>query len=119
MKCYGEAHSNPLIDHCAICMPNWGWIQSPRPDAERSGLLKTRANPCEKGEWVSVYNSASAGIDGDKYATVCEHHGTIICSPTLSLAISAMGAPGDWCPECHASNTAMQPNLLRDATQIG
>lgn len=24
VKCTGEAHSNPYIDHCMICMPNWG-----------------------------------------------------------------------------------------------
>jgi len=120
MKCYGDAHKNPFNDGpCAVCMPNWGWTQSPRPDAERAGLLKTRPNPCEQGEWISVYVSEPAGIRGDKYATVCEYHGTMICSRTKGDAIAAMDAPGDWCPECHASNTAMQPNLLRDATQIG
>lgn len=25
-KCTGEAHSNPFIDHCSICMPGWGDI---------------------------------------------------------------------------------------------
>lgn len=25
-KCTGEAHSNPHIDHCGVCMPNWGWV---------------------------------------------------------------------------------------------
>ena len=24
-KCSGEAHSNPFIDHCGVCMPHWGW----------------------------------------------------------------------------------------------
>jgi hypothetical protein len=23
-KCNGEAHSNPYIDHCMVCMPHWG-----------------------------------------------------------------------------------------------
>lgn len=23
-KCNGEAHSNPYIDHCGVCMPHWG-----------------------------------------------------------------------------------------------
>lgn len=22
--CTGAAHSNPMIDHCAVCMPRWG-----------------------------------------------------------------------------------------------
>lgn len=24
VKCTGEAHSNPYIDHCGVCMPHWG-----------------------------------------------------------------------------------------------
>lgn len=24
VACCGEAHSNPYIDHCALCMPLWG-----------------------------------------------------------------------------------------------
>lgn len=24
IKCTGEAHSNPYIDHCGVCMPHWG-----------------------------------------------------------------------------------------------
>lgn len=23
--CTGEAHQNPYIDHCPVCMPNWGF----------------------------------------------------------------------------------------------
>ena len=23
--CNGEAHANPMIDHCMICLPGWGW----------------------------------------------------------------------------------------------
>ena len=26
--CNGDAHSNPYIDNCGVCMPNWGWIGS-------------------------------------------------------------------------------------------
>lgn len=26
-KCNGEAHSNPHIDNCGVCMPHWGWVQ--------------------------------------------------------------------------------------------
>lgn len=24
--CPGDAHSNPHVDNCGICMPNWGWV---------------------------------------------------------------------------------------------
>lgn len=27
--CNGDAHSNPHIDHCARCMPRWGFIAVP------------------------------------------------------------------------------------------
>jgi len=27
--CSGEAHSNPHADHCGVCMPNWGTVQTP------------------------------------------------------------------------------------------
>lgn len=25
-QCNGEAHSNPHIDNCSVCMPNWGVV---------------------------------------------------------------------------------------------
>jgi len=28
-RCHGEAHSNPNIDHCSVCMPRWGVIMTP------------------------------------------------------------------------------------------
>lgn len=27
--CGGEAHSNPHVDHCGVCSPNWGTVQTP------------------------------------------------------------------------------------------
>ena len=35
VECKGEAHSNPYIDNCGVCMPRWGW----HPDhvADRHG----------------------------------------------------------------------------------
>jgi len=26
-KCLGEAHSNPFIDSCCVCMPHWGVVR--------------------------------------------------------------------------------------------
>jgi len=103
MRCYGEAHSNPFIDHCAVCMPHWGWLQSPRPNKDLAGLIMSRKNPCEDGEWISIYLSNLAGIDGDKYATVCEYHGNMITSRTKALAISAMRNPAEWCNKCEVA----------------
>lgn len=31
VPCPGEAHSNPYIDNCSICAPEWGKIMSYKP----------------------------------------------------------------------------------------
>lgn len=31
VTCNGEAHGNPFIDNCMVCMPRWGWVEVPRP----------------------------------------------------------------------------------------
>lgn len=28
-RCTGEAHSNPYVDNCGVCMPLWGWVSTP------------------------------------------------------------------------------------------
>lgn len=28
-RCTGEAHSNPHVDNCGVCMPRWGWVSTP------------------------------------------------------------------------------------------
>lgn len=40
IECYGEAHKNPNIDHCMICLPNWDRIAIP---AEASTIEEARA----------------------------------------------------------------------------
>jgi hypothetical protein len=27
VPCHGEAHSNPFIDNCGVCMPRWGLVE--------------------------------------------------------------------------------------------
>ena len=41
MKCNGEAHSNPYIDHCGVCMPYWGTFPVAVPK-DTPGVLWTR-----------------------------------------------------------------------------
>ncbi len=31
IPCDGEAHSNPHIDHCMVCMPRWGEVEELAP----------------------------------------------------------------------------------------
>lgn len=26
IQCDGQAHTNPYIDNCFVCMPNWGYL---------------------------------------------------------------------------------------------
>lgn len=29
VPCAGSAHSNPHVDNCGLCLPNWGWVEVP------------------------------------------------------------------------------------------
>lgn len=61
-KCIGEAHSNPHIDHCAICMPYWG--EYPRCPYCASTMLTcggTKRTLCRKcGKWSSLKREPEA-----------------------------------------------------------
>lgn len=100
-KCTGAAHSNPFIDNCGVCMPNWEWVvtESPKPEG-LAGLLITRRNPINLGEWVSIYLATSAKLDtGTKYAVVCESHGAILGADYLWRAKKHLTTLG-WCEDC-------------------
>jgi hypothetical protein len=50
-KCNGEAHSNPHIDHCGVCMPWWGvYPLCPYCGTalRRGGTSKARCKHCNK-----------------------------------------------------------------------
>lgn len=32
--CTGEAHKNPFIDNCPVCMPYWGVVVRPKKETE-------------------------------------------------------------------------------------
>lgn len=51
VKCNGEAHTNPHIDHCAVCMPHWGeYPKCPYCGGTRlgNGATKTKCRTCGK-----------------------------------------------------------------------
>lgn len=51
VKCNGEAHSNPHIDHCGVCMPYWGeYPKCPYCGSTKLGnkSLKTKCKKCGK-----------------------------------------------------------------------
>lgn len=99
-ECYGEAHKNPYIDNCPVCLSyGWGWIPSPKPSEDNAGLITSSMNKYN-GQWTSVYLAKEAGLDGARYMTVCEEHNTMLGSNTKAMAIKAMSCVRDWCTEC-------------------
>lgn len=51
VKCNGEAHSNPFIDNCGVCLPHWGKY----PIAIPKGYSLPENAVCEGGD-VSEYD---------------------------------------------------------------
>lgn len=103
IKCNGEAHRNPWIDNCPVCMPRWGWIVTidPKP-SKLAGLRVTRLNKYT-GSWLSLYNAEEAGLDSSdgKWTTVCEAHGTICNHKTFDIARLHLSS-ANWCEECQS-----------------
>jgi hypothetical protein len=54
------------------------------------------------GTVVTLYDGRESGddIDGGRWQTVCEDHGTIICHETKRFAELALSHPDDWCDVC-------------------
>jgi hypothetical protein len=60
IKCNGEAHTNPHIDHCAVCMPYWGeFPKCPYCGGTRlgNGAIKTKCKSC--GRMVGMERNRS------------------------------------------------------------
>jgi len=55
VKCNGEAHGNPYIDHCMICIPYWGeYPICPYCNSTHlgNGVTRTKCKKC--GKMVSM-----------------------------------------------------------------
>lgn len=54
------------------------------------------------GTLVVVVDGEAAGLDveGGRWSTVCDDHGTVIAHDTLALAKSHAADPAGWCEEC-------------------
>lgn len=62
----------------------------------------TQRRTRREGLLVSLYHSEQAGLDADKWATVCEDHGGIVGHPTRTIADDFLSHPEEWCPTCQA-----------------
>ena len=59
-KCTGEAHSNPWIDHCGVCAPRWGLVETEKAKQEQ-----------ERRTMDTVKNVTIKNIHtGDKYQVI-------------------------------------------------
>ena len=69
---------------------------------QAEGLLQLR-HARDNGMLVGVYDALAAGIEDDpelRWATVCEHHGAVVCHPTRGLALRHAADPRGWCEPC-------------------
>jgi hypothetical protein len=75
-------------------------VSNRKPYNENAGYVASRHNIINYG-WVVIYVAAEQGIDvgTDKYATVCEKHGTTCGTTSVARARSFLKFP-EFCEEC-------------------
>jgi hypothetical protein len=68
------------------------------------GYIAERMNPHIPGKKVVIYRAEEQEIDvgGDKYAVVCDAHGTIGNANSVRDARFIMKNPGEFCVDCRA-----------------
>lgn len=79
-----------------------------RPRANAKGLVSSRRAQ-ETGHVATVYVAEDAGLDvgeDNKYATVCEAHGTMVGSASLKGAKAARRHPLTFCDACRKEQKA-------------
>jgi hypothetical protein len=84
-----------------------------------AGKMHSSVSPVTKTR-VSVYHSAQAGFDssqGAKYSTVCEDHGNIIATSSVSAAKSASRNPSDWCEDCQEKGKTLTDHFNTGAAK--
>ncbi len=71
-----------------------------KPFNDRAGYLASRINALTTIHNV-IYLAAEQGIDADgKYITVCEAHGQMVSSTSMSQARVDMKDASQWCSKC-------------------
>jgi len=66
------------------------------------GYIAERRNPFTAGK-VVIYVAAAQDLDvGEKYAVVCDTHGTLVGEPSIPKARLSMKAPDNFCEPCAA-----------------
>lgn len=71
--------------------------------SRRAGCILLRKSR-ESGTVAGVYRADEAGIDGGKWATVCEDHGTILTTDTREQAVYAAAHTASFCDDCRGAS---------------
>lgn len=69
--------------------------------------LRYHAKARTTGNYVGIYDGLEADmdVDGGRWQTVCEPHGSVISHQTLELARQHAPHPEEWCEFCNGSRT--------------
>lgn len=67
-----------------------------------AGYIAERMNPYASGKKVVIYRAAEQGLDvgENKYAVVCDTHGTLCGTTNVPDARILMKNPDNFCEEC-------------------
>lgn len=89
IKCNGEAHSNPFIDNCGVCLPYWENIPTCPTDGAK--LVETSQANWEAGTRVGYCRACKKHFDMSPHAAGCEC--AIHIDATVRAAERAVGWP--------------------------
>lgn len=72
-----------------------------KPYNDRAGYVASRKSS-PNGGWVVIYVATEQGIDvdGNRYAIVCESHGTMVGANKIQDARVITENPANFCEEC-------------------
>lgn len=68
--------------------------------SQNAGWKDARRNP-HTGGWTGIYLSEAQGLEGeDKWAVICEAHGTLVTVPNLRFAEITAADSTSFCEDC-------------------
>jgi hypothetical protein len=94
----GESWTKPVSVSLGTSVePGW-----PTPERAETKPHVVQTRRCKRtGTKVSVaYRLHESEDPENKWETICEDHGGVVCHPTKRLAKSWAARPDEWCPGC-------------------
>jgi len=92
IDCHGEAHRNGFIDHCMVCMPNWGTIRL---------RLKVTADVLESA--LADGKLVPLGLLPDEVKTVLDAWVKSDRAEIVKVRVGRSNTPGGFSREFHAA----------------